>query len=74
VASQEAVEKRLKKRNPSDPDLKKVAYIPTAYAKMRAVLERYKMPGLVIDTSEMGEKEVVDVMVAELKKRGLIDG
>jgi thymidylate kinase len=74
VANQEAVEKRLKKRNPSDPDLKKVAYIPTAYAKMRAVLERYKMPGLVIDTSEMGEKEVVDVMVAELKKRGLIDG
>jgi hypothetical protein len=41
---------------------------------MRAVLERYNMPGLVIDTSEMGEKEVVDVMVAELKKRGLIDG
>ena len=74
VASQEAVEKRLKKRNPSDPDLKKVAYIPTAYAKMRTVLERYNMPGRVIDTSEMGEKEVVDVMVAELKKRGLIDG
>lgn len=74
VASQEAVEKRLKKRNPNDPDLKKVEYIPTAYAKMKVVLERYKMPGIIIDTSEMGEKEVVDIMVAELKKRGFING
>lgn len=74
VASQEAVEKRLKKRNPNDPDLKKVEYIPTAYAKMKVVLERYKMPGIIIDTSEMGEKEVVDIMVSELKKRGLING
>lgn len=74
VASQEAVKKRLKKRNPNDPDLKKVEYIPTAYAKMKVVLERYKMPGIIIDTSEMGEKEVVDIMVSELKKRGLING
>lgn len=74
VASQEAVEKRLKKRNSNDPDLKKVEYIPTAYAKMKVVLERYKMPGIIIDTSEMGEKEVVDIMVSELKKRGLING
>lgn len=74
VASQEAVEKRLKKRNSNDPDLKKVEYIPTAYAKMKVVLERYKMPGIIMDTSEMGEKEVVDIMVSELKKRGLING
>ena len=68
------VEKRLKSRSSSDPDLKKVAYIPTAYAKMEGILKKYDMPGMLIDTTHLTEKEVVDTMKKELIKRGILNG
>lgn len=73
-ASPEAVKARLQTRDPQDTDLKKVAYIPTAYEKMQAVMEKYNMVGVTLDTTTMSEGEVVETMVRILKERGLIDG
>lgn len=70
----EVIEKRMKKRNPNDSDLRKVQYIKTAYEKMQSVLFRYQMPGLVIDTTELNEEAVVELMISELQKRGMING
>ena len=73
-ADPEVIERRMKKRNPNDSDLRKVQYIKTAYEKMQTVLDRYKMPGIILDTTHLDEKAVVERMVSELKKRRLIDG
>ena len=73
-ADPEVIERRMKKRNPNDSDLRKVQYIKTAYEKMQTVLDRYKRPGIILDTTHLDEKAVVERMVSELKKRRLIDG
>ena len=62
------------KKNPNDSDLRKVQYIKTAYEKMQSVLFRYQMPGMVIDTTELNEEAVVELMISELQKRGMING
>lgn len=73
-ADPSAVEERLLNRDPNDADLKKVQYIPTAYQNMTRIMERYAMPGIVLDTTNMNEQEVLNTMVAELTKRGIING
>lgn len=73
-ADPEVIERRMKKRDPNDSDLRKVKYIKVAYEKMQTVLDRYEMPGIVLDTTYLDEEAVVERMVIELKKRGLIDG
>lgn len=73
-ADLEVIERRMKKRDPNDSDLRKVKYIKAAYEKMQTVLDRYEMPGIVLDTTYLDEEAVVERMVNELKKRGLIDG
>ena len=66
------VERRLRSRNLHDPDLKKVALIPSAYKKMQYAMNKYKMPGIVLDTTDLTEQEVVTKMKSELIKRGFI--
>ena len=73
-ASPEAVEKRLRNRDLNDPDLRKVKEIPSAYKRMEYFLKKYEMPSLVIDTTDLSEKDVLDLMLRELKRMGLIDG
>lgn len=73
-ADPEAVRKRLVSRDKEDPDLKKVKFIPEAYEKMKKVLNNYEMPSLVIDTTNMNADEVLNTMIDELKKRGIING
>lgn len=41
---------------------------------MQSVLFRYQMPGMVIDTTELNEEAVVELMISELQKRGMING
>lgn len=41
---------------------------------MQSVLIRYQMPGMVIDTTELDEEAVVELMISELRRRGMIDG
>ncbi len=73
-AEPDIIEKRMRKRNPNDSDLRKVQYIKTAYEKMQSILIHYEMPGLVIDTTNLDEESVVELMISELKKRGIING
>ena len=73
-ADPEVVKSRLISRDKDDPDLKKVKYIPEAYEKMINVLKRYEMPSLIIDTTNMNADEVLNTMINELKKRGIING
>lgn len=73
-ADPEAVKSRLISRDIEDPDLKKVIFIPEAYDKMKKVLKKYDMPSLVIDTTNMTPEEVLNTMIQELKKRGIING
>jgi thymidylate kinase len=72
-APPEVVAKRLLKRDVNDSDLKKVSYVPEAYEKMIRIMKKYDMPGTVVDTSDMNEKEVVDYMIDVLKEKGIID-
>lgn len=73
-ADPKVVKDRLVSRDKKDPDLKKVKFIPEAYRKMESILEKYNMPSLVIDTTNMDANEVLDTMINELKKRGIING
>ena len=41
---------------------------------MKKVLNKYEMPSLVIDTTNMNPDEVLNTMINELKKRGIING
>ena len=40
---------------------------------MIRIMKKYDMPGTVVDTSDMNEKEVVDFMIDVLKEKGIID-
>jgi thymidylate kinase len=70
----ETIKKRLLTRNMQDSDLKKIARTEEIYNKMKAFAEKHKMPHLVIDTASLTPEGVVEVMLAELRKRGLIHG
>ena len=72
-APPEIVEKRLLNRDSQDSDLKKVSYVSEAYEKMIGTLEKYKMPGTVVDTSNKSPDEVVDFMIDVLGAEGIID-
>ena len=73
-AEPEAVKARLISRDKNDPDLKKIKFIPEAYDRMKKILNKYEMPSLVIDTTNMNAEEVLNTMINELKKRGIING
>lgn len=72
-APPEVVARRLLKRDINDNDLKKVSYVPEAYEKMIRTMKKYDMPGCVVDTTDMGEKEVINFMVKVLREKGIID-
>ncbi len=64
--SVEEATKRIKTRNPNDPDLKKAQLYPTAKKKMESFLQRYEMDYVVIDTTALTAKEVVIKMLDSL--------
>ncbi len=72
-ATPEVIAKRLLKRDVEDSDLKKVSYVPEAYEKMIRIMKKHNMPGTLVDTSNLDENEVVDLMIDVLKKEGIID-
>ena len=71
-ASPEVIEQRLKKRDQEDSDLRKIRYSEEKYAKMRNFLERYEMPHLFIDTSNLAPEQILDIIVDKLKEIGAI--
>lgn len=73
-ASNEEALRRIRSRNPADPDLHKADLHSIAAEKMHEFLVRYDMPHTVIDTTCLDQAEVVDaimrVLPPELGARG----
>jgi len=65
-ASRDEGERRLRNRAPDDSDLHKAELYETARRKMEDFLVRYAMPYTAIDTTHIGQEEVVAVMIAAL--------
>jgi hypothetical protein len=63
-ARSEAIGRRLRNRDQSDPDLNKADLTEWAYDKMERFLRDYEMPYTRIDTSEMAPAEVVEAICA----------
>ncbi|MGN1340257.1 MAG: hypothetical protein ACI4WS_08190 [Oscillospiraceae bacterium] len=60
---------RITARNPNDPDLKNKLLSEKEYRKMFEFCERYNMPYVVIDSSELSFEQTVERIVAEYQSR-----
>ena len=65
-ASAEEGARRIKIRDPNDPDIHKAKLYPMARDKMESFLQRYDMDYVVIDTTNLNAEEVVEKMVDSL--------
>lgn len=68
-ADEHAILSRLRHRNELDSDIKKVILAKEKYEKMIYFCEKYKMPYMVIDTSNLSPEEVVEVIVKRIEGR-----
>ncbi|MBW8003132.1 MAG: AAA family ATPase [Planctomycetes bacterium] len=64
--SGEEAERRIRNRNPNDPDIHKTKLYTSAKTKMESFLKRYEMDYVAIDTTNLSAEEVVDQMVVSL--------
>ncbi len=65
-ASAEEGARRIKNRDPNDPDIMKAKLYPEARGKMEAFLQRYDMDYDAIDTTNLDAEEVVEKMMQSL--------
>ena len=72
-ADNDTITKRLRTRDTQDLDLKKLKHSEEIYSKMKFFAEKYKMPYIIIDTNTLSPNDVVSLIMAELKKRNIID-
>lgn len=68
-ADEKAIFNRLRHRDEQDSDLVKVQLAKEKYEKMIAFCERYKMPYMVIDTSDLSPEEVVEIIMKRIEGR-----
>lgn len=68
-ADEHAILSRLRHRNELDSDIKKVILAKEKYEKMIYFCEKYKMPYMVIDTSNLSPEEVVEVIMKRIEGR-----
>ena len=68
-ANESAIFNRLRHRDEYDSDLKKVQQSKEKYEKMIYFCEHYKMPYMVIDTSDLSPDEVVQVILKRIEGR-----
>ena len=68
-ANEKAIVERLRSRDEQDSDLNKVQLAKEKYEKMLFFCEAYKMPYMVIDTSNLSPKEVVEVIMKRIEGR-----
>ena len=68
-ADEQAILSRLRHRNKLDSDIKKVTLAKEKYEKMVYFCEKYKMPYMVIDTSNLSPEEVVEVIMKRIEGR-----
>lgn len=65
-ASAEEGARRIKNRDPNDPDIRKVELYTESRAKMEAFLRQYAMDYDAIDTTNLDAEEVVEKMMQSL--------
>lgn len=68
-ASTEEGEKRIKNRDPNDPDINKVKLYLMAKKKMELFLRKYKMKYSIIDTTNLNADEVVELVIINLPSK-----
>ncbi len=68
-ASDEAIKKRIVGRDIHDKDVEKVKIAKEKYEKMICFCERYKMPYMVVDSSNLTTEEVVEVIAKRIEGR-----
>jgi len=61
--------RRIKNRDPKDPDIRKAKLYPEARKKMEAFLQRYDMDYVAIDTTNLDAEEVVEKMMQSLPNK-----
>ena len=66
-ADEAAIAARIKGRDEHDKDIAKVHLAKQKYEKMIYFCERYKMPYMVIDTSNLSPDEVVECIVKRIE-------
>jgi len=69
----DTIRSRLKNRDKNDSDLRKLSSVDEVYRRMIDFAEDHNMPHLVIDTADKTADNVLQIMLGELRKRGLID-
>lgn len=68
-ADEHAILSRLRHRDELDSDIKKVTLAKEKYEKMIYFCEKYKMPYMVIDTSNLSPEDVVEVIMNRIEGR-----
>jgi len=64
----EEAERRIRNRNPDDPDIRKAKLYPHSREKMESFLKRYDMDYIAIDTTNLDAEEVAEKMILSLPK------
>ena len=68
-ADEHAILCRLRHRDELDSDIKKVVLAKAKYEKMIYFCEKYKMPYMVIDTSDLSPDDVVEIIMKRIEGR-----
>ncbi len=68
-ANDEAIKARILGRDINDTDIRKVQIAKEKYEKMICFCEHYKMPYMVIDSSNLSPDEVVEVIMKRIEGR-----
>lgn len=66
-ANESALLARLRSRDENDSDLVKVGIAKEKYEKMVFFCERYQMPYMIIDTSNLSPEEVVELIMKRIE-------
>ncbi len=62
----EEAERRIRNRDPDDPDIRKAKLFPRSREKMESFLRKFNMDYMAIDTTDLDPEMVVEKMVSSL--------
>jgi len=68
-ANEKTVESRILGRDVNDSDVEKTKFIPEAYKKMKSFCEKYEMPHLLIDTTNLNQDEVANIIIQTINEK-----
>lgn len=68
-ANDDVITQRLRNRDENDSDIKKVVFAKEKYEKMILFCTEYKIPYMVIDTSELTPEQIVEQILKRIEGR-----